>query len=58
MTWTVYYKYHENFHWNSFLNVTNIAKSKSAQIVEPHANLITLKGKSRSTSQVMLNGLT
>ena len=30
---------YNNSHWNSFLNVTHITKSKS-QIVEPNANLI------------------
>ena len=42
MTWTVYYKYHENFHWNSFLNEMHITKSKS-RIEELKINLIAME---------------
>ena len=42
MTWTVYYTYHENFHWNSSLNEMHITKSKS-RIVEPKINLIAME---------------
>ena len=54
MTWTVYYTNHENFHWNSFVNVTHtlITKSKS-QILRCKCKFNS-NGKSRSTSLVLI----